>query len=201
MSEIGRASGVVDVPSVSWGAVVAGTAVAAGTALVLHAFAGAIGLAVSSTAPTWRDASFGLIFLSGFYLILVALLAYGLGGYVAGRLRIPVEALTADEREFRDGVHGLIVWASATLITALLVGLIALGASRLAAPAGGEAGSAASIAGENIIALDLDRLFRADPPVSGADIEYNRAEAARILLAASGHSAVSTDERAHLVNW
>jgi hypothetical protein len=132
-------------------------------------------------------------------LVLVALLAYGIGGYITGRLRVPVQALTRDEVEFRDGVHGLIVWANATLITALLVGLVALGASRLAAPSGGDVGSAASVGGENIIALDLDRLFRADPPVTGADIEYNRSEAARILLAASGHSAVSTEERAHLV--
>jgi hypothetical protein len=47
-------------------------------------------LAVSSTPPTWRDASFGLIFLSGVYLVLVALLAYGVGGYIAGRLRVPI---------------------------------------------------------------------------------------------------------------
>jgi hypothetical protein len=199
MSDLDRASGVLPTPSVSWSAVLAGTAVAAGTALVLHAFASAIGLAVSSTAPTWRDTSFALFFLSGFYLIVVALLAYGLGGYVAGRLRVPLEAVTPDEREFRDGVHGLIVWANATLVTALLVGLVALGASRLAAPSGGDAGAAASIGGENIIALDLDRLFRADPPIDGADLAYNRSEAARILLAAYGHSAVSTEERAHLV--
>jgi len=198
MSDIDRASAVNAVPSVSWSAVFAGTVVATGTALVLHAFAGAIGLAVSSAAPTWRDASFGLIFLSGFYLILVALLAYGLGGYVAGRLRLPV-AITPDEREFRDGVHGLIVWANATLVTALLIALVALGASRLAVPSGGDAGAVSSIGGENIIALDLDRLFRADPPVSGDDLEYNRSEAARILLAGAGHSALSTEDRAHLI--
>jgi len=200
MSDIDRISGAPAVPSISWNAVVAGTAVAAGTALVLHAFAGAIGLAVSSTAPTWRDASFGLIFLSGVYLVLVALLAYGVGGYVAGRLRIPVGTLTTDERDFRDGVHGLVVWAIATLITGLLVALVALGAGRLATPTGGNAGPSASIGGENIIALDLDRLFRAVPPVAGADIEYNRSEAARILLAASGHSAMTTEDITHLVN-
>src|SRR4026209_1144018 len=103
MSNIDRASVVNPVPSVSWSAVFAGTAVAAGTALVLHAFAGAIGLAVSSTAPNLLDASFGLIFLSGVFLILVALLAYGVGGYVAGRLPSPVGAWTTDERDFRDG--------------------------------------------------------------------------------------------------
>ena len=50
---------------VHWGPVIAGAVLAASIALVLHAFAAAIGLAVSSTAPTWRDASFALWFLSG----------------------------------------------------------------------------------------------------------------------------------------
>src|SRR4051812_20292444 len=72
---------------IHWGPVIAGAIVAAALASVLHAFAAAIGLAVSSTAPTWRDASMGLWFLSGIYLILVALASYGLGGYVAGLLR------------------------------------------------------------------------------------------------------------------
>ena len=71
---------------VQWGPIVAGAIAAAALAIVLHGFAAAIGLAVSSTAPTWRDASIALVLLSGFYLILAALAAYGLGGYLAGRL-------------------------------------------------------------------------------------------------------------------
>src|ERR1700746_719707 len=46
-----------------WSAVVAGAIVAAALALVLHAFAVAVGLSVSSTAPTWRDTSFALLLL------------------------------------------------------------------------------------------------------------------------------------------
>ena len=41
---------------IQWGPVIAGAVSAAALATVLHAFAAAIGLAVSSTAPTWRDA-------------------------------------------------------------------------------------------------------------------------------------------------
>mgnify|MGYP001149501567 CR=1 FL=1 len=40
---------------------------------VLHAFALAMGLSVSSTAPTWRDASFALVLLSGLYILLAAI--------------------------------------------------------------------------------------------------------------------------------
>src|SRR5215216_1114265 len=87
---------------VQWGPIVAGAIAAAALAFVLHSFAVAIGLSVSSTAPTWRDASLALVLLSGLYLILVALAAYGFGGYVAGRLRSGLAAGTPDEVEFRD---------------------------------------------------------------------------------------------------
>ena len=71
------------VSDIRWSAVFAGAVCGAGLATVLDAFGGAIGLAVSSTAPTWRDASFALAFLSGLYLILTALVSYGFGAYVA----------------------------------------------------------------------------------------------------------------------
>src|SRR5262245_63962526 len=67
--------------------IIAGAIAAAALALVLHSFALAIGLAVSSTAPTWRDASFALVALSGLYVMLAALASYGLGGYLAGLMR------------------------------------------------------------------------------------------------------------------
>ena len=70
-----------------WGPIVAGAIAAAALALLLHAFALAIGLSVSSTAPTWRDASFALVLMSGLYVLLAALASYGLGGYVAGLMR------------------------------------------------------------------------------------------------------------------
>ena len=67
-----------------WGPIVAGGIAAAALALALHAFAVGIGLSVSSTAPTWRDASFALVLLSALYVILAALASYGLGGYLLG---------------------------------------------------------------------------------------------------------------------
>ena len=82
-----RPDPLLNVSYVQWGPIFAGAVSAAALATVLHAFAAAVGLAVSSTAPTWRDASTGLWILSGVYLILVALASYGLGGYIAGLLR------------------------------------------------------------------------------------------------------------------
>ena len=108
-------------PYVQWGPVFAGALAAAALASVLHTFAGAIGLAVSSTAPTWRDASIALWILSGLYLVLVALAAYGLGGYVAGRMRSRWHEVNQDEVEFRDGLHGGLVWAVGIVIGAAML--------------------------------------------------------------------------------
>jgi hypothetical protein len=196
---IDRPAPVGFVPYVQWGAVFAGAVSAAALATVLHAFAGAIGLAVSSTAPTWRDASIGLWILSGVYLILVGLAAYGLGGYIAGLLRERFGTTArADEIEFRDNVHGLLVWAIATLITAFLILAAASAGTRLAAPSGGNAGPATSVGGENIIAFDIDRLLRSDRRTADTG-DVSRAEVARILLTSSSHSGVVAEDRTYLV--
>ncbi len=179
---------------IQWAPAIAGALAAAALAFVLHSFAAAIGLAVSSTAPTWRDASLALQLLSGLYLVFVAVVAFGVGGYIAGRMRTPIAA-SDDEVEFRDGVHGLLVWAIAMVITVLMASAAAQSLTRLAAPAG----TAQSVAGENVIAFDLDRLFRADKRSPNADLGYARSEAARILLTTASHRGIQSDDRAYLV--
>jgi hypothetical protein len=113
-------------------------------------------------------------------------------------MRAPV-AGTADEVEFRDGVHGLLVWAIAILLTVFVTWAGAQSITRLVAPSGGQSGSAQSTSGENIIAFDLDRLFRAERRPQNVDMSYARAEAARILLTSAGHSGVAADDRTYLV--
>ena len=188
-----------DLERVEWGPVFAGAVTAAALASVFHAFAGAIGLAVSSTAPTWRDASVGLWILSGVYLVVVALASYGLGGYVAGLLRTHrAPPPPAEETEFSDNVHGLLVWAVATLITVAIVILLSSASTRLAAPSGGGAGAGASVASENTIAYDIDRLLRGDRRPGDIDFAATRSEVGRILLTSSGHRGVTADDRSYL---
>src|SRR5438132_350037 len=102
--------------SFRWTPAIIGALVAASLAFVLHSFAAGIGIAVSSTAPTWRDSSVMLVLLTGMYLILVAIVSLGIGGYIAGRLRTPIEA-GKDDVEFRDGIYGIWVWAIALVLT------------------------------------------------------------------------------------
>ena len=142
---------------IQWGPAIAGGLATAALVLVLDTFALAVGLAVSSTAPTWRDSSMALQLLSGLYLVLVAIIAFGVGGYLAGRLRAPLPG-TPEEVEFRDGTHGLVVWAIAMVLGALLTWAAAQSLTRLAAPSAGSPAAAQS-------GRESDRL-RSRSPVS-----------------------------------
>jgi hypothetical protein len=181
-----------------WRPIIAGAFVAAALSFVLVAFQAAIGMATASPAPTWRDASIALWVLSGFYAILVALFSFGLGGYVTGRMRALLSETTDDAVEFRDGVHGILAWALATLVGALLALALAQSATRLAAPSAGSSGPGATLAAENTLAYELDQLFRAERRPPDVDMTYSRAEAGRILLTAAGHNGMSAEDRTYL---
>jgi hypothetical protein len=178
-----------------WGPIVAGAIAAAALALVLHAFAVAIGLSVSSTAPTWRDTSFALVLLSGLYVVLAALASYGFGGYLAGLMR--ARLTSREDTDLRDGMHGLLVWALATLLTAV-IGLATAQSLTRASASSGQGVPSTSVGGESLIAYDLDRLFRAERRPT-TDLEHPRAEAARILLTTSSHRGMQPEDRAYLV--
>src|SRR5262245_52332554 len=94
-----------------WTPAVAGALTATALSTVLIAFGTAIGLGVASAAPTWRDASVALWLLSGLYLLFVAIVSFGAGGYIAGRIQTGQTAVVADEVDHRDGLHGLAAWA------------------------------------------------------------------------------------------
>jgi hypothetical protein len=98
----------------------------------------------------------------------------------------------------RDGLHGLLVWALATLLTAVIGFATAQSLTRLGAPSGGQTRPSTSIGGENLIAYDLDRLFRAEQRPN-ASLDYPRAEAARILLTTSSHRGMQPEDRGYLV--
>src|SRR6187399_3751954 len=86
-----------------WSPIVLGGLAATALSSVLLTFAVTIGLGVTSTAPTWRDASAALAILSGLFLIIQAVLSFGLGGYIAGHARIPAGTTAVEETEHLDG--------------------------------------------------------------------------------------------------
>ncbi|MBV8891542.1 MAG: hypothetical protein JO266_06125 [Acidobacteria bacterium] len=179
-----------------WTPVVAGAFVASAVSLILIAFGTALGMSIASSSPTWRDTSSALAVASGLYLLITALVSFGFGGYVAGRLRERWDpSASRDIIEFRDGMHGIVSWALAVIITGLVV---ATSTATIASKTVQSGTSTSAAAGEPLVAYELDRLFRGDRrPVEG-EITYLRAEAARILLTATGRQGVTPDDRAYL---
>jgi hypothetical protein len=156
-------------------------------------FASAVGLMVASPSPTWRDTSVWLAILSGLWIILVAVGSFALGGYIAGRVRSTWKA-SADEVEFRDGVHGLIAWALGVMLGAALLSLTAVtfATSNNASAARDTDGA------PKFLSYEIDKLFRSErrPEPVASEI---RAEAARLLMRGLGRNDVPGDDRAQLV--
>jgi hypothetical protein len=180
---------------VHWGPAIAGAVVASAAFFVLMGFASAIGLAVVSPSPTWRDTSVGLTVLSAAWVVLVAVGSFGLGGYIAGRVRSSWQT-TPDEIHFRDGLHGLLVWGLAVIIGAGLVWATATTFSAANKTTAAPRDTAASEPG--FLTFELDRLFRAERRPESAD-EDARAEAGRIIQTGLGRRPIASDDRAYLV--
>lgn len=173
--------------AVSWAAVFAGAVAAAALSLILLVLG--VGLGMSSISPWSQEGvsatTFGVSTI--LWLTITALLASGLGGYIAGRLRARWTATHVDEVYFRDTAHGFLAWAVSTLITAAVltsaVGSIVGAGARVGASAAGAAGTAALAAGGGAAAaaakssdgasgsgMDYftDSIFRKDPTAAAA---------------------------------
>jgi hypothetical protein len=183
----------------SWSATVAGAVTAAALTLSLIAFGAGLGLsAVSPWSGSGNSASTFKVG-AGIYLLVIAVMASALGGYLAARLRTPWTGIHTNEVFFRDTVHGLLSWAFATILSATALGTVT---SNIVGGATRVLGTGATQVGAQVGAVDLavDNLFRADPaatPATGATSgpDPARAEIGRLLTASfrDGGDLVSTD--------
>lgn len=126
---------------VCWAAILAGAAAAAALSLILIVLG--VGLGFSAVSP-WSGegigaATFGVSTIA--WLTLTQLLASGMGGYLAGRLRIRWTRMDTDEVYFRDTAHGFLAWAVASLLTAAVLG------SAIASAVSGGVKAGAAVAG------------------------------------------------------
>jgi hypothetical protein len=138
--------------AVSWGAIAAGAAAAAALSLILLILG--VGLGLSSVSP-WAQGgvgatAFGVSTIA--WLTLTQLLASGMGGYLAGRLRTRWTLVHRDEVYFRDTAHGFLAWAVASLATAALLtsvigSILGGGVQAGAALVGGVASTASAAVG------------------------------------------------------
>ena len=147
--------------AINWAAVAAGTFANAALALLLLAFGAGMGF--SAISP-WSDSGVSMTTFSigtGIWLIVMAMLASTVGGYLAGRLRSRWSGVHTDEAFFRDTAHGFLSWACAAVLSAAV-----LGAAGTAIVSGATAGLTQRNANDGgPVAFYVDELFR---PAAGA---------------------------------
>lgn len=201
---------------IDWAAILAGAVLAAGIGLVLNAFGAALGLATVSADK--GEGSFNLwIIVTALWMVVSMILTYMAGGYVAGRMRRREEGLTADEVNVRDGVHGLVVWALGTVVSAWIAisvigsvaatvgnvaGAAAEGAGNVLASGAEAAGQALQDEGENpAVGWIGDRLNRPSPATVGtadADTAELSRQSAAILAEVARTGEISDEDRTYL---
>ena len=175
--------------AVSWAAIVAGAAGAAALALILLMLG--TGLGLSSVSP-WAYSgvsatTFGVSTI--LWLTFTQLVASGMGGYLAGRLRTKWVDVHTDEVFFRDTAHGFLSWAVAALATAALltsvIGSIVNSGIQVGAAMAGNVATATVVSSEiansngdnGPMGYFVDSLFRKDfnstvsaPDIAGSDV-------------------------------
>jgi hypothetical protein len=165
---------------VDWPAIIAGILLASAVSLVMLSFGSAIGLSFANfhggtgVSPLW----IGIAAVSWFLWVEISSMLAG--GYLAGRMRRRIHDATEHESDVRDGAHGILVWAGALLLGAIvaatgvgaassMVGNIVGTATNAAASAAGPAaGNAAANSAFNPSAYFTDALFRPAAPAANS---------------------------------
>ncbi|MBP6019132.1 MAG: hypothetical protein KA735_06550 [Burkholderiaceae bacterium] len=199
---------------ISWAAVFAGAAAAAALSLILLILGSGLGFAAISPWSSEGATAATLGISAIVWLAVTQIIASGLGGYLAGRLRVRWSRLHADEVYFRDTAHGMLSWAVATLVTAAflgsaLTGLVG-GSARMAAnvatpvltavAAGGASAAANSSDSSSAGPLGyfVDTLFRSDQASTGGDTQQTYRQAITVLGHAMTQGSLSDQDSRYL---
>ena len=207
---------------VEWGAVLAGAVLAAALSFVLVTFGTAIGLSAPSPWPNSGLSAKVIASLAVFWAMAQQIGSVMVGAYVAGRMRSRWHE-SGHEAEFRDGLHGGLVWAVGVLISALLLFTTA----GLAAKTGADvAAKATGLLASTTDPMDavLDTMLRPtstaqapSPPAASAPMpgtspsatararvanaptgDEARAEMSRVLASAVASGSLTPEARTHL---
>ncbi|WJF91796.1 hypothetical protein QS306_17160 [Paraburkholderia bonniea] len=195
--------------AVSWGAVIAGAVIAAAVSAML--MSGGTGLGFLSLSPWRNEGASGSALAVGtiIWLLLSQIIAYGVAGYVTGRLRTKWTDAAHDEIYFRDTAHGFLVWALSVVVGLVLLGstvasVVSGTAKAGASLAGAGAGAASAVASQadtRHLSLDYftDTLLRPNDPAASTSAGDVRQEVSRILTRSIASGQLSSDDENYLV--
>ncbi|MBV4488450.1 hypothetical protein HU727_022955 [Pseudomonas sp. SWRI153] len=194
---------------VSWGAIFAGAAAAAALSMILVLLGFGLGFSVVSPWAGEGVSAKGLGISTIVWLAATQIIASGMGGYIAGRLRVKWANMHGDEVYFRDTAHGFLAWCVATLVTAVLVvgsvsSVVSGGVQAGANVVGGAAGAMSQTAGAAAANTDsdqygyfVDSLFRDDRPAAVSD-DAARGTVTRIFAQSLANGQLSAEDRTYL---
>ncbi|MCC5975309.1 MAG: hypothetical protein JJT81_14835 [Rubellimicrobium sp.] len=132
---------------IDWAAILAGGVFALALSFLLISFGAGLGLSLTSPYRGEGVSAAWLAIAAGIWFVWTMVTSFGAGGYLAGRMRRRIGDATPDEVETRDGVHGLMVWATGALVSTLLV---ASGVGGLLSAGSSAAGTVADVAAEAV---------------------------------------------------
>jgi hypothetical protein len=141
---------------VEWSAVFAGALAASAISFVLLTAGASIGLSLISPYAG-ESYSKTAASVAVFWSVAVPILSFLVGGYVAGRMRSAWEAASSDEVQFRDGMHGMLVWA----LSIVAGGLLAFLAAGAVANSSAQVAASALNNRDAVVAPAIDTLFGA----------------------------------------
>ena len=119
---------------VDWAAILAGGIFALAISFLLISFGASLGLSLASPYRGEGVSAAWFAIAAGIWLAWVMVVGFGAGGYLCGRMRRRAGDANPDEVEARDGIHGLMVWATGAIVGTVLAasgagGFISVGAS------------------------------------------------------------------------
>ncbi len=180
---------------IHWAAILGGAAAAASISAILLPLGSALGFASTSA---YNPGESLVTFTAGMaiWLVVMQWASAGVGGYIAGRLRVKWADTHSDEVFFRDTAHGFLAWAVATLFTFVFAACVAMGAVNAGVQA------TATVASGAVASDDLgyyaDSLYRTTTPATPATTADVSAETTRILANGAKTGVVPPADRAYL---
>jgi hypothetical protein len=184
---------------VDWGPIFAGAVAAVALSFVLLTAGAAIGLSLVSPYPS-QSYGKSAATLATTWALVVTIGSFLIGGYVAGRMRLTWDEGNPVEVEFRDGVHGFLVWSLSILIGGLIASLAGTASTLI----GAQVGKASVYSSErtSILAPTIDVLLRGVQGASAmtaqpANIEL-REEVTRVLVSSISAGQLATADRTYL---
>lgn len=190
-----------------WPAIIAGAMLAGAISFLMGAFGSAIGL--SLTSPYEGESKIVHLIVLALWVLWVTISSFAVGGYIAGRLRRRAADTTVEEVEVRDGVHGLVLWATCLVVFALIAGASLFQIAKtgvIAAAASDTAKSEAAMLTPvaNPLEERVDFLMRGDGDVNARGVvmpaEYPREVVTRVVARGLVTGEISQEDRAYLVN-